>query len=461
MAELLSFEKYAKIEFTHAIPYILAFKKKRKEILYIGTKHTFNPNNKNLTYFKNLILQYKPDCILLEGDVRNQIYKTKKEAVKKAAEMGYIKYIADKSEIRTESLEMPFEQQLEELAKSHTLENIFLFVTVRAAPFGIKFIEQEISELKKYSLFRTFKISYKYFKQRYKESFGKSFSPKANKGLYDLTSPTKYISMLNEISRKNNYIRDQYMILKVQKELKTANRLMVFVGASHVVIQEPVLQEKFTSVNTDMFDEQAIRAFVAAKKSYGSKKATKAYDPWTVRDNKDYKLEVRKIRAIASKHGNHDNKTLLDIGCGTGTHLMLLENYYNCIGIDPFEEMLEHARKKTKKTTFIQADMRTLRLNKTFDVIISLYSAISYSGTYPVFREVMENIYNHLNPGGVVIIDPFFQKDPKIKGDTYWLYNDPEKWLKIMTEVGFAASFHKNRYLDNPKKGLYILTRKK
>ena len=105
--------------------------------------------------------------------------------------------------------------------------------------------------------------------------------------------------------------------------------------------------------------------------------------------------------------------------------------------------------------------MRILNLNQQFDVIVSLYSAISYSGTYTVFRKVMKNIYNHLNPGGVVIIDPFFQRKDNPNGDSYWLYNNPEKWLKIMTETGFKAKFYTRKYLDNPKKGLYVLVKKK
>jgi len=209
-----------------------------------------------------------------------------------------------------------------------------------------------------------------------------------------------------------------------------------------------------------LHSKKALAAEKAAKESYGTDDKTKGYDPWTVEDNKDYKLEAKKIIEIAKKYGNHKNKTLLDIGCGTGTHLSHLEKKYECTGIDPFESMLKYARKKTKKTKILKGDMRAFNLNKKFDVIISLYSVISYAGTYPVFKQTLKNIYNHLNMGGVLIIDPFFQKEPGKKGDKYWLYNEPEKWTKIMNDIGFKAKFYKTKFLDNPKKGLYIAIKK-
>ncbi|MBW3020687.1 class I SAM-dependent methyltransferase [Candidatus Woesearchaeota archaeon] len=202
--------------------------------------------------------------------------------------------------------------------------------------------------------------------------------------------------------------------------------------------------------------KKAEAAAEAAKKSYGTKKVADSYDPWTIEDNKDYELESKKIIEIAKKYGNHNNKTLLDIGCGTGTHLSYLEKHYDCTGLDPFESMLRVARKKLKKTKLIKGDMRYFNLKKKFDVIISLYSVISYSGTYSVFKKVLKNIYNHLNEGGILIIDPFFQKEPGKKGDKYWLYNEPKKWIKIMSDIGFEAKFYKTKFLDNPKKGLYI-----
>jgi len=209
-----------------------------------------------------------------------------------------------------------------------------------------------------------------------------------------------------------------------------------------------------------LHSQKAEEAADAAKKSYGTKKVANNYDPWTVEDNKDYELEVKKILEIAKKYGNHNNKKLLDIGCGTGTHLSFLEKKYTCAGLDPFESMLRVARKKLKKTKLIKGNMRDFNLKTKFDIIISLYSVISYAGTYPVFKQTLKNIYDHLNTGGVLIIDPFFQKEPGKKRDDYWLYNEPIKWIKIMTDLGFDAKFYKTKFLDNPKKGLYIAIKK-
>ena len=87
----------------------------------------------------------------------------------------------------------------------------------------------------------------------------------------------------------------------------------------------------------------------AAAERYDTKEAAQGYDPWTVEDKKDYKLEAQKIREIATKTGSHKNKTLLDIGCGTGTHLSYLEKHYDCVGVDPAQKMLNVAKKSLRK----------------------------------------------------------------------------------------------------------------
>ena len=45
----------------------------------------------------------------------------------------------------------------------------------------------------------------------------------------------------------------------------------------------------------------------------------------------------------------------------------------------PKEEMLEIARKKLPETELIQGDMKQMNLEREFDVIICLFSAINYN----------------------------------------------------------------------------------
>ncbi len=71
--------------------------------------------------------------------------------------------------------------------------------------------------------------------------------------------------------------------------------------------------------------------------------------------------------------------------------------------------MLKVARKRLPGIQLKQADMMTLDLGKQFDVITCLFSAIGHVQTYDNLRKTIRAFVKHLKPGGVLIIEPFFE----------------------------------------------------
>lgn len=57
-----------------------------------------------------------------------------------------------------------------------------------------------------------------------------------------------------------------------------------------------------------------------------------------------------------------------------------------------------------------------LDLEKTFDVIICLFSSIGYVKNYRNLDKTIENFSNHLKKGGVIIIEPWFTKSSYMTG---------------------------------------------
>ncbi len=51
--------------------------------------------------------------------------------------------------------------------------------------------------------------------------------------------------------------------------------------------------------------------------------------------------------------------------------------------------------------------MRTFRLNRRFDVVSCLFSAIGHLKTKADVRAAFENFARHVNPGGMVIVEPW------------------------------------------------------
>ena len=70
--------------------------------------------------------------------------------------------------------------------------------------------------------------------------------------------------------------------------------------------------------------------------------------------------------------------SLLDVACGTGGHLVHLRRWYEVMGVDIDAGMLDEARRRLPGDTFVEGDMRSFRLHRTFDAVSCLFSSIGY-----------------------------------------------------------------------------------
>lgn len=115
---------------------------------------------------------------------------------------------------------------------------------------------------------------------------------------------------------------------------------------------------------------------------------------------RSYNRETRFILNVAK-----NKKYLLDLGCGTGTHLNILENLgYKVTGIDKSENMVNLAKEKVKSDIF-KADILDFKLDEKYDAIISMHSVFNHLKSYDEFEKAFSNALDHLNSKGVMIID--------------------------------------------------------
>ena len=105
---------------------------------------------------------------------------------------------------------------------------------------------------------------------------------------------------------------------------------------------------------------------------------------------------------------------ILELGCGTGTHAEhLARKGYTVHGIDMSEAMLSRAtaRKASLSTELAQrlsfevGDVRTLRMKRKYDVVISLFHVMSYQVTNADLAAAFETASAHLRPGGIFLFD--------------------------------------------------------
>ncbi len=120
--------------------------------------------------------------------------------------------------------------------------------------------------------------------------------------------------------------------------------------------------------------------------------------------DKDYPKEARFIRQIVRRRCPNA-KSLLDVGCGTGTHLRLLQDDFKTLaGVDLSPQIVTEAKKKVPQAQFAVGDMKTFRLNQRFDVLTCLYSVFNYNLTPKEARQTLKNFASHLQPKGLLIL---------------------------------------------------------
>ena len=139
--------------------------------------------------------------------------------------------------------------------------------------------------------------------------------------------------------------------------------------------------------------------------------------------DKDYVAEANYVRSLVERH-QPGARSLLDLGCGTGRHALLLaESGYRVTGIDRSPEMLARASAQLASESperaarlassgalpvFVQGDIRSVRLQQEFDVVVSLFHVMSYQVTNADLKAAFLTAKDHLRPGGVFFFDCWY-----------------------------------------------------
>jgi len=142
---------------------------------------------------------------------------------------------------------------------------------------------------------------------------------------------------------------------------------------------------------------------------------------------KDYAKECGLILELAK---DRLGGSLLDVACGTGKHLEILRESFECEGLDLDAGLLAIARERLSGIPLHQADMTAFDLGKRFDVVTCLFSAIGYGETTERLDATLRCFAAHLNEGGLVLFDPWLSPDVWDPNHLHALFVD-EPDLKI------------------------------
>ncbi len=128
---------------------------------------------------------------------------------------------------------------------------------------------------------------------------------------------------------------------------------------------------------------------------------------------KDYAAESRYVLDLVRAHSSHPVQTLLDLGCGTGTHaLSWRKQGISVTGVEGSERMLAQAREKVADAgggvELIQSDIRTLDLKRRFDVVTAMFAVVGYLTSNEDVEAGLRTARRHLAPGRLFIFDVWY-----------------------------------------------------
>jgi len=160
----------------------------------------------------------------------------------------------------------------------------------------------------------------------------------------------------------------------------------------------------------------------------------------------DYPAECALLEKIVSRFLHRRPASLLDLGCGTGSHaLILAERGYRVTGIDASAGMLRVARAKARgrrNPTFVRADMRRFDLGRAFDAAVCMDGAYTHLLTERDLLAHLRTVRRHLVPGGVYVFE-FAQALRTETEGPGWIYREGPPQLLWLYDLAFDRRRHR------------------
>lgn len=138
-----------------------------------------------------------------------------------------------------------------------------------------------------------------------------------------------------------------------------------------------------------------------------------------------------------------EGEAVLDLGCGAGEPIAryLIESGREVWGADFAEAMLEMARGRFPQSTWVQADMRTLDLGRTFGGIVAWDSFFHL--TRGEQRAVIPLLARHIEPGGALLLTVGpgdGEVTGTVEGETvYHASLSPQEYERVLGDVGLKV----------------------
>ena len=124
---------------------------------------------------------------------------------------------------------------------------------------------------------------------------------------------------------------------------------------------------------------------------------------------KNYRTETARLLEILGS-AQFPVSRVLDVGCGTGKHAQLLcESGLEVDGLDLEPEFVRIAQRRNPTGSFSVGDMTAFEVSQPYDAVVCLFGSIGYVLEEAKLRKAIACLVSAVHPGGLVILEPWFE----------------------------------------------------
>ncbi len=239
-------------------PYILEFKKGKKQIVFCGVEHLTDASDTENPMFLGIeqkFFEVKPNvCINEGGDVSLRKYDSKYQAVLQDGEIGLLKILSDSLKIKTINGDPSIEFELTELLKVYPRHEVMAYISTERLLWQLhdqgisdtskirqaydKFVNNYLIKKGKLEL-RGIETDFAFYKVGYQKLTDRAWSMEDLKP----TNPFDSTSKFQEIGRHSKEIRDQFLLKQIDWLLKKNDKVFIVFGGWHLLTCEPGLKQ--------------------------------------------------------------------------------------------------------------------------------------------------------------------------------------------------------------------------
>lgn len=244
----ISYSEYA--ESDHAIPYVLLYETRAGALLFFGSDHVNDPDHEQTEQITNHWSHFGPTLALNEGG-HPPTERTAEEAVSRHGESGLVRFLAARDEVAVDTLEPSYARQVQVLiSEGFTPTQIKVFYILRQVPQMRGMDSGSVPEGRAEEIITYFStiegLEGRPATLRELEEACRRMLPEfpswaeVPQAWFDPVyerPPT----ILNRVSRATSEYRDERVVDLLVASTQRGERVFAVMGASHVVIQEPVL----------------------------------------------------------------------------------------------------------------------------------------------------------------------------------------------------------------------------